>query len=159
MLETTENEAGTSNLPKRGPGRPPSNPQPSAQKPEEWVSLEEAESYEMMIEKPYIRRKELNEGDNKKFFYKIVNACPYSNNGKLGNGKQFLVSFMVQKYHRGKFITRKVDNKEIKNEMEVKQYGVDNSPGSMGNAVELDPDAGFQIDSRDFDKLFVRDNS
>ena len=150
---------------KRGPGRPPSIQQ-SAQAPDKpedpnWVTPDEAELYERMLFKPYVRRSELKKGDNDKFFYQIVSLCPYVPAGIMSQTHQHLVQFEIQKFHRDQTITRNVfdDNRkaprEVTSNAEVKWVEIDQK---TGNSRVIDADASFTIDSREFDKVFVRDD-
>ena len=164
MLETIEStETGTGNLPKRGPGRPPNQPAihiPVSDTPD-WVTPEEAEKYESMMFKPYKRKVELKKGDGDKYFYQIVSMCPYVPSGIVSQTHQHLVTFEIQKFHRKDFIERNVfdDNRKqprvVKENAEVQWVSVNPKDG---NARVLDEDASFQIDSREFEKVFVRDD-
>ena len=157
---------------KRGPGRPPSQPkpEPANAKPPieqlneiEWVTAEEAARYDAMIYKPFIRRVEKEKGENKKYFWMIINACPYVPAGRLAPANKNLVAFNVQKYYRDQTITRNVFDenrkqpREVKSNAEVRWVSVDRT---TGNPVVVNEDAVIHnIDSRVFEQQFVRDDS
>ena len=159
MPDTIEAE-----LPKRGPGRPPLNPQPKSESVEEinWVTPEEAEKYEAMINRQFIRKRELNEGDNGTYFYRITSMCPYVPGGVVCQTHQHLVLFQVQKYYRNKMETRKRFEPGKKTPLEVKEnvevQWIETARMDMGTPRVLDADASFQMESREFEKVFVRDD-
>ena len=157
----TEEATGTV---KRGPGRPPSSPaaiaQPETKLPD-WVSPEEAESYEQMLFKPYVRKTEKVEGESKKFFYQIVSMHPYVPKAiEVTATHQHLVSFEIQKFYRDKTIKRNefVENrkapKEVTTALEVPWVEINPKDGT---SRVLDADATFNMDSRQFIKEFQRD--
>jgi hypothetical protein len=167
MPEHDDIETGTgSPETKRGPGRPPNNPimrQPDpAPIPDSpnWVTDDEAESFEQKMNQRYVRRKELKEGDNKNFFYMITALTPYNKLHQLSQDGQSYMDFRISKFHRNKYVKhnefqegRKAPKEVTANE-EVRRYTFNSR---TGNARVLDSDTDFTIDCREFDKVFAPD--
>jgi len=149
---------------KRGPGRPPKMDvqvplQPPNPENINWVGPEESERLETIIEKHFVRKTELKSGDNKKYYYEVQGAHPYVPAGVVTTSKQSLVLLDVQKFYRNKFASKNSVvggiQKEVKVNIAAEWVATD---PKTGDYEVVDADASFQIDSREFEKLFVRDD-
>lgn len=150
-------------MPTEKPGTASSPLNQDLDAPIKWVTEEEAESFNKMLYKNFVRKKELNAGDNKKFFYRITGLCPFvplHRNGRevLAAANQNLVEFTVNRYYRDKMekVRRREAGQEIEEEVNkmVSRYEYD-SAGGTWNTVDRDTD--MKIEAREFLNLFERD--
>ena len=131
--------------------------------PIQWVTQEEAEKLDKLMFKPFVRKKELKPGDNKKFFYKVTGVCPYAplyHNGKeiLASSTQNLIEFTVDRFHRNETIVSRRREGGVEIEEEVNKPVARNKYDEKSGTWELaDEDTSFKIDSRKFLELFERD--
>lgn len=133
---------------------------PKPQKPQ-WVTPEEAEKYEEMLGKNFVRINERSEGESKEYFYQVIGVFPYHNLAGNGvpapNTLQHLVNVQVQKFYRNKKDEKKAviagQEKMVKVNRQVEWVELD----KLGNARVLDADASFDMDARDFLKEFKAD--
>jgi hypothetical protein len=122
-----------------------------------WCSMEEAERFEKMLLKNYIKKGD--DKDSKKFFYKIIGSHPTVPSGAIGNTEEFLLVFEVQKYWRNKFTSTTVrdpQNPQVSNEAKI-NLQVDSHELRDGRWVCVDPEASFFMDAREFKEKFVPD--
>jgi hypothetical protein len=126
----------------------------------EWVTREESERLDTLIGKDFVRKKERIEGESKKYFYRVISACPSAPGGVMTSTKESLVNFSIQKFHRKKFVKRKTMIGGAQSEEQV------NEPAQWveidkktGDSEVIDPDANFMMDSRQFEAEFKRDEA
>lgn len=142
------------------PPQPPPRPALAAQPAIEWVTREESERLETLVGKNFVRREERENGETKKYFYRVMSACPSVPGGVLTSKHQSLVEFSVQKFMRKQFKRSKVVSggatvEELMNEpaawVEINT--------KTGDAEVIDPDANFMMDSKRFESEFKRDEN
>jgi len=126
----------------------------------EFVTPEEAEKFERMLFKNYVRIGKDGKPDkeSKKFLFRIIGVHPYEKPGMVTMQNQFLMRFEVQKFHRNKFVTHKVtegnSKVETKDNEKVDQFKV----RADGEGFELnDPEANRFVDCRDFLSEYIQD--
>jgi hypothetical protein len=151
-------------IPSRPQGNATAVPKPTETEPPiEWVTKEEAEKLDKLIFKPFIRRRELKEGDNKKFFYRITGVTPYvplyhSNKEVVSASNENLLLFTVTRYHRNKYIEQKRREQGQELTEKVNEPILRNRYDESSGTWEcVDPDTDFRIDARKFQEVFVRD--
>ena len=133
--------------------------------PIKWITPAEAERFERMLFKNYVRKfpngvKPPKDQGPKEYFYKIVSIRPVSPANVTTSDEQFTLLFELQKYYRNR--TKKVNKRDSVDgpDMETEQ----NEPvkrwesNRLGNYVLVDADASFPIDTRLFEQQFVPDN-
>ncbi len=125
----------------------------------EFVTREEAEKFERMMFKNYVRTKDGKpDKDSKKFLFRIIGCHPYERPGMVTMQHQFLMRFEVQKFHRNKFVTRKASegnsSVEVKDNEKVEQFKV----RADGEGFELnDAEANRFVDCRQFSQEYILD--
>jgi len=126
----------------------------------EFVTPSEAEKFERMLFKNYVRLGKDGKPDkeSKKFFYRIIGVHPYEKPSMVTMQNQFLMRFEVQKFHRNKFVTQKATegNTTIdkKDNEKVDQFKIRDD----GEGYELnDSDANRFVDCRVFSQEYVPD--
>ncbi len=131
--------------------------------PIEWVTSEEAEKFNKILYKNFVRKKEMKSGEREKFFYRVTGLCPYVPLHHMGaevlaSVNQNLVEFTVDKFHRREFITakRRESGQEIEEEVNkpVTRHAFDDKSGTW---MLVDSDTGFKMEARKFLDLFERD--
>ena len=132
---------------------------PETKKPQ-WMSLEEAEKYEKMLLKSYVKKGDKE--DATKFIYRVVSMFPFqpavSKIEDMANTEELLYKFQIQKFHRSK--TQKVTKRdEQANQVEVSDnVQVDQHVMRNGHWVCVDPTASFPMEVREFKEKFEVDS-
>jgi hypothetical protein len=128
-----------------------------------WVTPDEADGYNRILFKDFVRKSELKPGDNSKFIYRVTGMRPYTplfHNGQsvTTNTLQNLVVFSVNKFYRNEFIKakRRESGQEVEEDVN-KSVTWTEYDAKAGNWITVDGDACFEMDSRVFLAQFKRD--
>lgn len=125
----------------------------------EFVTKEEAERFDKMMTKTYVRLVNGKPYKPKEFIYRIIGSHPYEPAGIVSQVGKFLMGFEVQKFYRKKMVTKNTqiggELKPQKDNEKVEQHAFNND---FGVWECTDEDANRFIDCRKFEQEFQVDS-
>jgi hypothetical protein len=116
-----------------------------------FVSEEEAEKFDKMMHKDYVRLVNGKPHKPKEFIYRIIGSHPYEPAGAICAVGKFLIMFEVQKFYRKKFVTKNTSlGGELKPEKVNEKVDGHLWDTQFGVWKLVDEDANRHVDARKF---------